>query len=362
MRTLTDRTLTDGSVHDMPGADGAGVAATASLRAVRLRSPVRPLSVGRLRAFQRLFSTDGAALLLAADHGTTLAELLDSAAPELVGERSLTDARCAIVDALAPLVDGVVLDPTYGAPEAVARGLLPHDTALLVSAECAPRFDPLQGVRISPLRAGWRAADARALGADGAKLLVYHRADCALATEMQRHIVETFVAECARHDLLSLVECRTYRLPDEMDGAFQALRPAMVLDGARELSALGADVVAIEWPGRRCDEAAALALYEQIDEVCAAPWLVTGTPDVDALAFARSVRLACRAGASGAVGGRLLWQEGLARPEGEWEHWLRAAGTRAARVLRASVHEHARPWWARYGGMPAALGDGRVVR
>lgn len=327
----------------------------------RVRTPVRPLSIGRLRAFQRIFSTDGAALLLAADHGTTLAELLDSAAPELVGARALTDARCAVVEALAPLVDGVVLEPAYGAPEAVARGILPHDTALLVSAECAPRFDPLQGIRLSPLRAGWRAADARRLGADGAKLLVYHRADCALATEMQRHVVETFVAECARHDLVSLVECRTYPLPDETPATFQALRPAMLLDGARTLSALGADVMAIEWPGRWCDDAAALALYEQIDDACGAPWLVTGTPDVDATAFARSIRLACRAGASGAVVGRLLWQEGLALPEREWEHWLDAAGTRAARLVRASVHEHARPWWARYGGMPAALGDRRVV-
>jgi tagatose 1,6-diphosphate aldolase len=327
----------------------------------RVRMPVHPLSIGRLRAFQRIFSTDGAALLLAADHGTTLAELLDSAAPELVGARALTDARCAVVEALAPLVDGVVLEPAYGAPEAVARGLLPHDTALLVSAECAPRFDPLHGVRISPLRAGWRAADARRLGADGAKLLVYHRADCELAVDMQRHIVETFVAECARHDLLSLVECRTYPLPDETPAAFQALRPAMLLDGARTLSALGADVVAIEWPGRRCDESAALALYEQIDTACDAPWLVTGTPDVNVTAFGRSVRLACRAGASGAIVGRLLWQEGLVLPNREWEHWLGTTGARGARLVRASVHEHAQPWWARYGGMPAALGEGRVV-
>ena len=355
MRALTDRLVRDAPDTVAPGS------AAADTPPARVRLPVHPLSTGRLRAFQRIFSTDGAALLLAADHGTTLAELLDSTAPELVGARALTDARCAVVEALAPLVDGVVLEPAYGAPEVVARGLLPHDTALLVSAECAPRFDPASGIRISPLRAGWRAADARRLGADGAKLLVYHRADCALAVDMQRHIVETFVTECARHDLLSLVECRTYPLPDETPAAFQALRPAMLLDGARTLSALGADVVAIEWPGCRCDESAALALYEQIDTACDAPWLVTGTPDTDATAFGRSVRLACGAGASGAVVGRLLWQNGLVLPDGEWEHWLGTAGARGARLIRASVREHAQPWWARYGGMPAAIGNGRVV-
>lgn len=338
-----------------------GDAAAADVRSPRVRTPRHPLSVGRLRAFQRIFSSDGAALLLAADHGTTLAELLDSAAPETIEPRRLTDARCTIVNVLAPLVDGVVLDPAYGAPEAVAHGVMPHNTALLVSAECAPRFDPRDGIRISPLRAGWRADDARRLGADGAKLLAYHRVDCALATDMQRHIVETFVAECARHDLLSLVECRTYPLPGETPEAFQALRPAMLLDGARSLSALGADAVAVEWPGSRCDEPAALALYEQIEDACDAPWLVTGTPDVDTAVFGRTVRLACRAGASGAVVGRLLWQDGLALPDQQWEQWLGTVGARAARLIRASVHEHARPWWARYGGVSAALADARVV-
>ena len=329
--------------------------------ASRVRVPVRPLTIGRLRAFQRVFPTDGAALLLAADHGTTLAELLDSGMPEIEGTRALASARCAIVDALASLADGVVLEPAYGAPEVVARGLLPRDTALLVSAECAPQFDPATGIRISPLRAGWRAADARRLGAEGAKLLVYHRADCQSAITMQRHIVETFVEECARHELLSLVECRTYALPDEQPEDFRALRAAMLLDAVRVYGALGCDALGLEWPGRSYDDAAAGALYAQVEELCASPWLVTGTPDVDAFTFGRAVRLACQAGASGAIAGRLLWQDGLALPEREWEHWLDSTGRRGARVLRASVHEHAAPWWRRYGGVPSALGIERSV-
>lgn len=344
-----------------PGDAGPSHGQGAQPPATRMRAPVRPLTLGRLRAFQRVFPTDGAALVLAADHGTTLAELLDGATPEPEGSRALAGARCAIVDALAPLADGVVLEPACGAPEVLARGLLPRGTALLVSAECAPLFDPASGVRISPLRAGWRAADARRLGADGAKLLVYHRADCQSAITMQRHIVETFVDECVRHDLLSLVECRTYALPDEAPEDFRALRAAMLLDAVRVYSALGCDVLGLEWPGRSYDEPAAGALYAQVEELCASPWLVTGTPDVDAFAFGRAVRLACRAGASGAIAGRLLWQDGLALPEREWEHWLDSTGRRGARVLRASVHEHAAPWWQRYGGVPAALGSERRV-
>lgn len=329
--------------------------------ATRVRAPVQPLTIGRLRAFQRVFPTDGAALVLAADHGSTLAELLDSGMPELVGSGALTGARCAIVDALAPLADGIILEPAYGAPEIVARGLLPRETALLVSAECAPQFDPASGIRISPLRAGWRAADARRLGADGAKLLIYHRADCPAAVTMQRHIVETFVAECARHDLLSLVECRTYALPDELPKDCQALRATMLLDAVRLYSALGCDVLGLEWPGRSYDDAAAGALYGQVEALCASPWLLTGTPDVDVFAFGHSVRLACQAGASGAIAGRLLWQDGLTLSEREWEHWLDSTGRRGARVLRASVHEHAAPWWRRYGGVPSALGIDRSV-
>ncbi len=317
---------------------------------------VRPLKVGKLRSFEQLFAHSGTALLLAVDHGNALIALLSTNDPESVGPCAELRARHAVLHAVGPVFDGIVLDPSTGAPQAIICDLVPRNAALLLSADGPPEVCGPHAARSSPLHAAWSASRAHDLGAVGAKFLMYHRPECPDVAARQMRSVTDFVAGCAQRDLVAVVECRTYPLADEPPAAFAARRPDLLLDAVATASRLGADVVAVQWPTRGHGTAASARMYRRIDAAADVPWLLTGTPDADAAEFDRALRLACWAGASGALVGRLLWQDGLARPEDEWSTWLGTVARADALTLRTTIRDCGTPWWRKHGDVPSALG------
>ena len=63
--------------------------------------------------------------------------------------------------------------------------------------------------------------------------------------------------------------------------------------------------------------------------------------------FARDLRIACAAGASGFIAGRTLWT-GVIGDEDDAETWLRRVGVPLLRSLR-DIAQSGRPWRERLG-------------
>jgi len=74
--------------------------------------------------------------------------------------------------------------------------------------------------------------------------------------------------------------------------------------------------------------------------------------------FARQVKIACKAGASGFLGGRAVWQEAMAIADGaERRRWLETKAAERMRRLTDIAGGYGRPWWQKWASSPAELVD-----
>ena len=93
------------------------------------------LTVGKLRGLQQIANDKGILTVCAIDHRESLRQALNEKNPDSVSYRQMVDFKLDLVSVIAPFASAVLLDPIYGAGQAVASGLLPGQTGLLVSAE-----------------------------------------------------------------------------------------------------------------------------------------------------------------------------------------------------------------------------------
>ena len=64
-------------------------------------------------------------------------------------------------------------------------------------------------------------------------------------------MVREALEDCARADLLCVIELMTYRLDDESPEQFAARKADLVVDGAVFLQECGSKVLKLEYPGQR---------------------------------------------------------------------------------------------------------------
>ena len=100
----------------------------------------------------------------------------DESNPEKVSYQEMVDFKLDLRRAVATLPSAILLDPEYGAGQAIAAGLLSGHTGLLVSAETTG-YSGSHTARITELLPGWSVTKAKRMGASAIKILVYFRPD-----------------------------------------------------------------------------------------------------------------------------------------------------------------------------------------
>jgi tagatose-1,6-bisphosphate aldolase len=248
------------------------------------------------------------------------------------------------VQALAPSASAVLLDPELGAAQCIADGSLPGHVGLVVALE-ATGYEGPSNARISRFLDGWTAAQARNLGASAAKLLVYYHPDAANSGDQEALVAEA-VTQCRAVDLPLFVEALTYPVGRRLEGEE---RRRVITETARRMSALGADVLKLQFPygPEETDRDRWRNACAELTTAAQRPWvLLSGdnTPDV----FVDLAEVACAEGASGIACGRGIWTEapgldGAAR-EVFFDSVARARLDRLTRIVEA----HARPWMLAY--------------
>jgi tagatose 1,6-diphosphate aldolase len=306
--------------------------------------------LGRLRGLDALSDVRGIFALAAIDHRDSLGVAFRSAGFEAPSPERIADLKATIARALAPHATGLLIDVELGAP-AIASGA-PGPCPIVVPLE-AQGYEDVSAGRVTTFLPGFSPALARTLGATACKLLLPYRPDHEASAALQDAIVGTAVAGCHAQGLPLILEPILYALPGESPEAFAAAFAALVVAAAKRLQGLGPDILKVQFP--RDDRGDEAAWCKQLDAACGStPWVLLGgggAPEV----FARDLRIACAAGASGFIAGRTLWT-GIIGDDLEAETWLRRVGVPLLHSLR-DIAQAGRPWRERIGAVDAPPRD-----
>lgn len=262
------------------------------------------LSTAQRRAFQQLCDPgSGRLLVVAMDQRASMRALIGG--PD--GEASDADLAAAKLDLVAHLgnaAPAVLLDPTTVLPQVVDEGILGRDCGLLIGMDATGYEPGPDGLRVSRVVDGVDARRVRALGGTAAKLNVYMRPDLEGLDAHPARLIASVVEDCARGDVLLVIEVLTYALDGEAPADYRARAPELVVQAAAIARDSGAQVMKLQYPGSLD---ACTAVTRELGDV---PWAVL-SGGVDHATFLDQLSTALAGGAAGAIAGRSLWKDCL---------------------------------------------------
>jgi tagatose 1,6-diphosphate aldolase len=317
------------------------------------------ISIGKLRGLQQLADSKGIMTMCAIDHRGALKRALNEKNPAAVSYQDIVDFKLDLCQAVAPFASAVLLDPEYGAGQAIAAGLLPGPKGLLVSME-KTGYSGDSTARITELLPGWSVRKAKRMGASAVKLLIYFRPDIKDVASKQLDLVARLAGQCLEEDIAFLVEPVSYPIEEDerinqagtFSKKFAEIKPGLVIETARQITALPIDVLKAEFPADikfEQDEGKLLGLCQELNQASQLPWVLLSA-GVDFNSFRKQVEIACKAGASGFLAGRALWQEGaqIRSREGRMNFFQNRAAPRL-KELAEIADSYGTPWYSRLG-------------
>ncbi len=299
------------------------------------------LTPGRWRGLKATSTSEHVFTIMAFDQRGSYAKML----PPGSSYEHAVAIKSEVVGQLSPYTSAVLLDADYGLLPAMQ---MHRNSGLLMALEKSG-YTGDSTMRRADFDPDWTVAKMRRAGAAAVKLLIYYHPDSgALADEIEGTI-SGILQDCHEQDLPLFVEPMSYSLDPGVatdSEAFAETKPAVVIETARRISALGVDILKLEFPMNakyHDDETNWLEACEQVSAASSSPWVLLSA-GVDFDVFERQVRVACQGGASGYLGGRAIWKECAAMSPGERHEFL--LGTAMERVACLNNHtlQHGRPW------------------
>lgn len=296
------------------------------------------ISIGKLRGLQQISSQRGTFTALALDHRQNLRK----ANPAFVENKELSRFKTDVTSILSKESTAVLLDPEVSASQAVAQGAIPKEVGLVVAVE-STGYAGDATARQAQIIPGWSVEKAKRMGASAIKLLVYYHPDSSTASEIES-FTKNVVEECRKHDLVLMLEPLSYSLNETKKLSSEEKR-YVVVETARRLTPLGADILKAEFPldVTESDQGLWKAACEEISSASAAPWILLSAA-VDYETFVQQVIVACNAGASGIAVGRAVWKEAVTMSSAERIQFLQTVGVQRISRLTSLCHALARPY------------------
>lgn len=317
------------------------------------------LSLGKLRGIQQLANARGVITVTALDHRGSLRQSLQRAMPDqTIGYAEVVAEKLRMVRVFAPHSSAILLDPVFGAAQAVTAQAIPGNVGLIVALE-ESGYEGGDEARVTPITDGWSVGKIKRMGAAAVKLLLYYHPQAPSATQ-QEELVIRIAEECRRYDIAFLLEPMSYPIePGQKKESpeFARQKPDIVLESARRLSGLGIDLLKSEFPDDphyERDEARMREHCRQLTAISPVPWVILSAAERFTV-FQRLVEIACEEGASGFMVGRAIWQEAMTLASAEErEQMLRSTALSRLEILNALANYRARPWYEQYP-LPAVV-------
>lgn len=315
------------------------------------------LSIGKLRRLQQCSTPDGLFVVVALDHRDDLRRLLKPSDPDSLSHAEMVAFKSEVVRTLAPVSSAVLLDPEFGAAQAIAAGSLPGNTGLIVTVEASGYTGDAVNRR-STLLDDWGVDKIARMGASAVKMRLYYHPEARHAAK-QEALVDEVAAACRAADIPLFLEPLSYSLDAKVKSLPSAEKRAVVVETARRMSGRGIDILKAEFPldgreePRRGEWEAAC---RELTEASAVPWVLlsAGIPFKE---FTRQTEIACRFGASGVVVGRAVWQEATELRNAAHDDFLNKTAIDRMVELGDLIAEHASPWTKHYPSAADEVGE-----
>jgi tagatose 1,6-diphosphate aldolase len=187
-------------------------------------------------------------------------------------------------------------------------------------------------------------AKAKRRGASAAKLLVYYHPESSAAHEQER-LVAQVADECRSFDLPLFLEPITHSIDASKASLTGEDRRRVVIETARRLTAIGGDILKVEFPydASVADPARWVDACTELDGISAVPWVLL-SGGVDDATFERQVEVACQAGASGVLVGRSVWAEATRLSGNDRQGFLATSSVDRLQRLVSAIEAYGRPW------------------
>ncbi len=310
---------------------------------------MRQLFPGKLRGLQQTAAPRGVFAILALDHRNNLRQLLHPEDPAAAPIDEMISFKLDILRALAPIASAVLLDPEWSAAQSIAAGTVPGSTGIVLAVE-ATGYMGETDARTSRILPGWSIAKSKRLGVNAVKLLVYYHPDSPTAAQIEQLVSEVAVA-CEAQDLALFLEPLSYSLDTNRKKLEASEHRRVVIETARRLTPLGADVLKAEFPSKSSDQREWREACRELSDASSIPWVLLSA-SVEFETYLHQVTAACEAGASGIAVGRAVWKEATMCTGAARKEFLQGiARERMARVA-ALVSALARPWMESYVAPP----------
>lgn len=305
------------------------------------------LSIGKLRRLQQCSTPDGMFVIMALDHRENLRAALNPNNPDSITYNEMVSFKQEVIRALSPTSSAILLDPDFGAAQSIAAGTLTGASGLMVSLE-AKGYSADPYARQTELLEDWSVEQAARLGASAVKLMLYYHPEAKNAADQEK-LVSRVAEECRQFDMPFFLQPLSYSLdPDKK--LTSAERRAVVVESARRLSPLGIDVLKAEFPLDIEEETNAIVWESSCKALAAAsevPWvLLSGGAPFEV--FLRQTEFACKAGCSGVMAGRAIWQEAVSLRGDEQTGFLYKVAIERLVDLGDVISEYGTPWTEHY--------------
>lgn len=299
---------------------------------------MQKISIGKLRGLQQISSQRGTFTALALDHRQNLRK----ANPALASDESLSRFKLDVTSTLASRSTAVLLDPEVSAAQAITQRAIPNNVGLVVAVE-STGYAGDATARQAQLIPGWSVEKAKRMGASAIKLLVYYHPDSPTANEIES-FTKNIADECVKHDLVLMLEPLSYSLAESKKLSSEEKR-YVVVESAKRLTPLGADILKAEFPLDVTESNQTLwkEACEEISAVTNVPWILLSAA-VDFEVFLQQVVVACNAGASGIAVGRAVWKEAVMMDGAERIEFLRTTARQRISRLTSLCHALAKPY------------------
>ena len=263
-----------------------------------------------------------------------------------------------LIETLQGESTALLLDPHF----VLSQGLsfLDPTKGLIITLEDS-LFKETEGGRLSAEIDAWSVEKIKRVGGDAVKVLAWYRPDADPAVcRAQQDFTKRIGEACARYDIPFLFELLVYPLAADAHQTkdyieMKGKRADHVLDSVRAFAPadFGIDVFKLESPiaaddvpGTDGDGAAeAQALFDEMGRIAGRPWVMLSA-GANKTAFRRILTHAYKAGASGYLAGRAIWQDAF-RAFPDWDAiraGLEGDSVAYMRDLNALTDAQALPW------------------
>ncbi len=316
------------------------------------------LTPGKLMGLRQITDSNNRFKVLALDQSNSFKKALramheKAGKPAEPSYEEIRDVKVEMVRVLGEYASATLLDVNFGARQALNSLALPKSVGLIVRSEASK-----DAGLPSEYEPGWSVEKIKRMGAAAVKLLVYLDTEDAANVKAQIAFVEKVSKACAEQDILLMTEELSFprKGEEKSSPAYQARKVKNILEATR-LIGPHTDILKLEFPGNIKEDPAS-KLQEnlgKLDEAAIRPWVLLSAGEKFDL-FVKQVELAMKAGCSGYMAGRAIFNEYFEQPNASARgQFLNGTGVERMRTLNKIIDAHAQSWLDRYGIKPAEL-------